>query len=288
MAEQNIIDVEQLKNRLDQGERIVLLDVRFHPKETAYGRDAYTEGHLPGASFIDFKAELADPAGEHGGRSPLPAPDQLAQRFGSLGIDRETAVVVYETGNGPAVSRLWWILRYLGVERSQVLDGGYDAWVAAGHPVTTEPPADTSPRELVPVPQPDWLADVTEVRAASVARLSGARAVRLVDSRDAEQYAGRDGGFDPVAGHIPGAEHYFWKTSALSADGTWGSPEELRERFAGLSPEEEIIVYCGSGISATPNILALREAGYTNVKLYAGSWSDWISYSENPVATGEE
>ena len=124
-------------------------------------------------------------------------------------------------------------------------------------------------------------------RAADVANLapsSGQSSAKLVDSRDAAQYAGLEAPFDPVAGHIPGALHYFWK-DALHDDGSWKSPEQLSERFASLPKEEEIIVYCGSGISATPNVLALREAGYENVKLYAGSWSDWISYSENPVAT---
>jgi len=288
MAEHNLITAEQLKGRLDRGESVVLLDVRYDPKQAAYGRVAYGEGHLPGAAFVDFKAELTDPAGEHGGRSPLPSPDRLAERFGALGIDRETAVVVYETTNGPAAARLWWVLRYLGVEQTQVLDGGYEAWIAAGYPVTTEAAGAVAPRQLVPAVQADWLADVAEVRAASGARLAGERGVRLVDSRPADQYAGRDGGFDPVAGHIPGAESYFWKTTTLDEGGAWRSPEQLRERFAGLSPDDEIIVYCGSGISATPNVLALREAGYSQVKLYAGSWSDWISYSENVVATGEE
>ncbi|MFF2886030.1 sulfurtransferase [Paenibacillus sp. NPDC057967] len=281
----NVVSVEQLKVRLNSGERIVLLDVRFNPKESSYGREAYVKGHLPGAHFIDFKADLTRPAEEHGGRSPLPSPEELASLFGSLGIDRDTAVVAYEDGNGPAASRLWWLLHYLGAERVQVLDGGYSAWTAAGGEVTTEVSVDSEPRKFVLVVQADWLVGVDEVRTASSG--SGQSGVKLVDSRDAAQYAGLEAPFDPVAGHIPGALHYFWK-DALLDDGSWKSPEQLREHFANLPKEEEIIVYCGSGISATPNVLALREAGYENVKLYAGSWSDWISYSENPIAVGEE
>ncbi|RJX39969.1 sulfurtransferase [Paenibacillus pinisoli] len=281
----NVVNVEQLKARLDSGERIVLLDVRFHPKESSYGREAYSKGHLPGARFIDFKADLTRPEQEHGGRSPLPSPEELASLFGSLGIDRDTAVVAYEDGNGPAAARLWWVLRYLGAERVQVLDGGYSAWSAAGGEAATEVTVDAKPRQFVPAVQAGWLVGVDEVRAVSAG--SGQSSAKLVDSRDAAQYAGLEAPFDPVAGHIPGALHYFWK-DALLDDGSWKSPEQLRERFASLPKDEEIIVYCGSGISATPNVLALREAGYENVKLYAGSWSDWISYCENPVAVGDK
>ncbi|MHA7966344.1 sulfurtransferase [Paenibacillus sp. CAU 1782] len=285
MSESNIVSVKELKERLQKGEPVVLLDVRFHPKEPAYGRDAYGSRHLPGAHFIDFKADLTDPAGEHGGRSPLPTPERLAGLFGSLGIDRDSAVVAYEDGNGPAVSRLWWVLRYLGVERVQVLDGGIKAWQAAGEPLSQEPTVVAAAREFVPAPQADWLVSVDEVRAASA--YQGEGGARLVDSRDAAQYAGHDVSIDPVGGHIPGAAHYFWK-DVLDEKGAWKSPEQLSERFAALPQDAEIIVYCGSGISATPNILALQEAGYNKVKLYPGSWSDWISYPHNAVATGDK
>jgi thiosulfate/3-mercaptopyruvate sulfurtransferase len=281
----NIVSVEQLKARLENGERIVLLDVRFDPKESSYGREAYSKGHIPGALFIDFKADLTDPAEKHGGRSPLPSPECLASLFGSLGIDRDTAVVAYEDSNGPAASRLWWVLSYLGAEQVQVLNGGYCAWTAVGEVVSEEQGVAPEPREFVAAPRADWLVGVEEVREASSGREQGG--ARLVDSRDAAQFAGLESPFDPISGHIPGAANYFWK-DALQADGFWKSSEQLRERFANLPKEDEIIVYCGSGISATPNVLALREAGYENVKLYAGSWSDWISYEGNTVAVGGE
>ncbi len=166
-----------------------------------------------------------------------------------------------------------------------MLDGGYSAWTAAGEAVSAEPVVIAEPREFVPAPRAGWLVGVDEVREASTSRAQGN--VSIIDSRDAAQYAGREAPFDPIAGHIPGAANYFWK-DALHADGSWKSPELLGERFADLPKEDEIIVYCGSGISATPNVLALFEAGYEKVKLYAGSWSDWISYSENAIATGEE
>ncbi|MFC3769588.1 sulfurtransferase [Paenibacillus sp. GCM10012303] len=283
MPGSNLVKAEWVQARLEAGEEIVIADVRFSPKDALHGRSAYERGHLPGAVFVDLKADLADPAGEHGGRSPLPTPERLARTFGGLGIGKSSTVVVYEDGNGPAAARLWWVLKYTGADRVHVLDGGYDAWVAAGLPVSREQPA-PEPREFVPAVRPELLAGVDEVRASSEGRRTG---TALVDSRDARQYAGLEAPFDPVAGHIPGAVNYFWK-DVLNEDGSWKSPQQLRDRFAELGASDEIIVYCGSGISATPNVLALEEAGFTNVKLYAGSWSDWISYEENPIATGDE
>jgi thiosulfate/3-mercaptopyruvate sulfurtransferase len=285
MTKSNIVQADWVEERLKQG-GLVLADVRFSPKDPLFGIRAYERGHLPGAVFVDFKADLTAPAQEHGGRSPLPPAEKLAERFGELGIDRTTPVVIYEDSNGPAAARLWWVLRYLGHEEAYVLDGGYDAWTKAGYAVTTEKPAPTA-RTFVPQPRADWLVGVDEVRAVADGSSGGGSGTVLVDSRDAKQYLGLEAPFDPVAGHIPGAKHYFWK-DALAADGSWLSPERLQERFAGIADTQEVIVYCGSGISACPNVLALTEAGFGNVKLYAGSWSDWISYPENPIATGEE
>ncbi|MFD0712970.1 sulfurtransferase [Paenibacillus sp. GCM10027626] len=292
----SIVSVEWVQARLEAGQPIVLADVRFSPKDGGYGHEAYARNHLPGAVFIDFKSALTDPdpAQIHGGRSPLPQPEKLAELFGGLGIDRETTVVVYEDVNGPAAARFWWILKYLGHDDVHVLDGGYSAWTAAGLPVTNEVPepvtgAGHDRRTFEPALRPERLVGVEEVRAVVAGAHAGADGTGavLVDSRDANQYRGLEAPFDPVAGHIPGAVNYFWK-DGLSADGSWKQADELREHFSGLDSEQEIIVYCGSGISATPNVLALEAAGFENVKLYAGSWSDWISYSENPIATGEE
>ncbi|MCU6795583.1 sulfurtransferase [Paenibacillus sp. WQ 127069] len=276
----NIVNVDWVRSRILAGDTVVA-DVRFSPKEPLYGKEAYERGHLPGAVFVDFKRDLTDSPKEHGGRSPIPSSEDLAKTFGNLGIDRSTTVVVYEDVNGPAASRLWWLLKYVGVEDVRILDGGYEAWVQAGQSVTSEQPTLTS-RTLEPIVQEHLLADVNAVRAAIETN-----GIKLVDSRDSNQYLGLEAPFDPIAGHIPSALNYFWK-DGLEQNGNWKSPEELKAHFAGLEREEEIIVYCGSGISATPNVLALQEAGFTNVKLYAGSWSDWISYKDNPIAVGEK
>jgi len=286
-ASSTIVSVDWVQQRLNSQGALVLADVRFSPKESGYGRAAYEQNHLPGAVFVDFKADLTDPAQEHGGRSPLPSPERLAATFSGLGIDRQTPVVIYEDSNGPAAARLWWILKYLGHSEVYVLDGGFAAWTAAGFPVTTELPEleNGTSRVFEPEVRSKLLVGVEEVRAVALQPNEGQTV--LVDSRDANQYLGLEAPFDPIAGHIPGAVNFFWKDS-LTADGLLKSAEELREHYEGLDTEQEIIVYCGSGISATPNALALEAAGFTNVKLYAGSWSDWISYSENPVVTGDE
>ncbi|WP_036746486.1 sulfurtransferase [Paenibacillus sp. UNC451MF] len=280
MSNSSIIGIEWLQSRIKEG-NIVIADVRFNPKEALYGRQAYDAGHLPGAVFVDFKAELSDPAGEHGGRSPLPSAERLAKRFGELGIDRTTTVIVYEDVNGPAASRLWWLLRYIGVEDTRVLDGGYQAWTEAGLPVSVDKPQPAA-REFIPAVHEDWVVDVSTVKAV----VNGKKDAKLIDSRDRNQYLGLDAPFDPVAGHIPSALNYFWK-DGLEAKGTWKSLQDLEKQFDKLSKDEELIVYCGSGISATPNVLALKEAGFKNVRLYPGSWSDWISYKDNPIATGD-
>ncbi|MGI2294446.1 sulfurtransferase [Paenibacillus sp. GXUN7292] len=278
MADQAIVDVNWLQKHLVD---VVVLDVRYSPKEQQYGRDAYEKGHIPGAQFVDFKLALTAPAQQYGGRSPLPSPEQLAFTFSQLGIDERSIVVVYEDTNGPAASRLWWALRYIGLDRVFVLDGGITAWEEAGFALSTEEPQ-VEAKILELQLRDNWLANVQDVRAA----IADGSAV-LIDSRDRSQYVGETSPFDPVAGHIPTARHYFWK-EALNKQERWLSADLLQQRFGELKPAGNYIVYCGSGISATPNVLALRQAGFENVRLYAGSWSDWISYEGNPVAVGDE
>lgn len=275
-----IVSADWVEAQLEKGE-LTVLDVRFAPGQPNYGRESYERGHLPCAVFVDFKKDLTASAQKHGGRSPLPSAEQLAETLGQLGVSRDRAVVVYDDEGDPASARLWWILSYLGHEQAYVLDGGFKAWEREGRPLSTEL-TEPEPAAFVPEPQEDWLADQEEVKAA----LDQNR-VTLIDSRDLAQYLGEEAPFDPVAGHIPGSKHYFWK-DGRDEQGRWKGPEAQKERFAELPLDQELIVYCGSGISACPNVLALKEAGYKNVKLYSGSWSDWISYEGNPIATGEE
>ncbi|WP_248929172.1 sulfurtransferase [Paenibacillus hamazuiensis] len=259
----------------------VIVDCRFVLGNPDAGRRSYEEDHIPGAVYFDLEEDLSSPIKEHGGRHPLPDWDAFAKRLGEAGIGNESTVIAYDDQGGAMASRFWWMLKYLGHDRAYVLDGGYTKWKEAGYPVTEEPAA-AHEASFIPHPQPHMLVGMEEVKQ----RIGRPETV-LIDSRESKRYEGLEEPIDKVAGHIPGARNHFWKDS-LNGQGGWKTAEEQRERFAGLPRDQEIIVYCGSGVTACPNVLALTEAGFTNVKLYAGSWSDWISYEENPIATGEK
>lgn len=276
-----IVSMKWLLARLYEPD-IVIVDCRFALGDPEAGQRAYREERIPGAYYMDLERDLSAPKGEHGGRHPLPDAASLAGVFGRAGIDGSVRVVAYDDQGGAMASRLWWLLQYLGHERVYVLDQGYSAWKAAGFPVVSAEPDVKVPRRFEPHIRPELLADMEEVRGKL-----GREDVVLIDSREAPRYLGRQEPIDPVAGHIPGAVNRFWK-DALTPEGGWRPAERQQERFADIPEDREIIVYCGSGVTACPNVLALREAGYRNVKLYAGSWSDWISYEGNPIATGEE
>ncbi|MFD1956371.1 sulfurtransferase [Paenibacillus thailandensis] len=279
----NLISVEQLKKKLSgTSTGIAIVDCRFNLAEPEAGRRAYAEGHLPGAVYMDLNEDLSGPVGKHGGRHPLPDRDKLARRLGELSIGNGTEVVAYDDQGGMYASRLWWLLKWIGHDKASVLDGGFSGWIAAGYETTTEVP-EAEPSVYVPSRQAEW--DFVDAQGVK-ARL-GTPGMQLIDSREERRYLGLEEPIDKAAGHIPGARSFFWK-DVLSGDGRWKDPAQLKERFGSLDPSREVIVYCGSGVSACPNVLALKEAGFQDVKLYAGSWSDWISYEGNPIATGEE
>jgi len=277
---ENIVSIRWLLARLYESD-LVIVDCRFQLGKPDAGRDAYNEGHIPGAVYLDLERDLSGPVGEHGGRHPLPDVDVLAKRLSQAGIGNDSRVVAYDDQGGAMASRLWWLLRYLGHDRVYIMDEGFSAWQRVGCPVTAEQPV-VIPKPFAPATRSAMLADVSEVQ--SKLHTPG---VMLIDSREAPRYRGEVEPIDPVAGHIPGALNRFW-AEGRNADGTWKDAAGQAARFADLPRDGELIVYCGSGVTATPNVLALEAAGFTNVKLYAGSWSDWITYSENPVATGEE
>lgn len=277
----NIVSMKWLLARLYEPD-LVIADCRFQLGNPDAGRQAYEESYIPGAVYFDLEKDLSGPVGEHGGRHPLPDMDELAEKLSKAGIDETVRVVAYDDQGGAMASRFWWLLRYMGHEKVYVMDQGFAAWKEAGFPVTGAKPPIRVPKKFVPRVQEGMLAGVEDVR----------RAVRegtdvLIDSREGPRYRGEVEPLDKVAGHIPTAKNRFWK-DAIGAGGAWKSAEEQRSRFADLKPDDRIIVYCGSGVTACPNVLALEEAGFANVRLYAGSWSDWISYPEDPIATGEE
>lgn len=277
---ENIVSQSWLLGQLGDA-NIVIADCRFALGQPESGRNHYEQDHITGAVYVDLEKDLSGAKMAHGGRHPLPDLGAFSILVGSLGIDSTKTVVAYDDQGGAMASRLWWMLKFLGHSEVYVLDQGYTVWKAAGFPITDEAPA-IYPRTFSPKVQRTMLASMDEVKDKL-----GRPGVVLVDSREERRYLGLEEPIDPVAGHIPGARNYFWK-GVLGADGAWLPAAKQEQHFASLRDADEIIVYCGSGVTACPNVLGLSEAGFDNVKLYSGSWSDWISWSENPIATGEE
>ncbi|MDI3257997.1 MAG: sulfurtransferase, partial [Kyrpidia sp.] len=245
-----LVTVGWLNDHLGRDDTVVV-DCRFTLNEPDAGEARYLQGHVPGAVYLHLERDLCGPKGK-GGRHPLSDPALLAKVFGDAGIGTGKTVVAYDDQTGEFAARLWWTLRYLGHDDVRVLDGGYAAWLAAGFPTNREIPV-PKPAVFVPRVRPEMAVDAGGVAGA------GAGTV-LVDSRAPERYTGEQETIDPVGGHIPGAVNFFWK-EGLDADGRWKEPEDQRRRFADLAEAREIIVYCGSGVTACANLLALELAG---------------------------
>jgi thiosulfate/3-mercaptopyruvate sulfurtransferase len=283
MDMQNIVSTEWLASEMERkNKELIIVDTRFNLGNPKEGYKQYLAGHLPGAIYVDLEKHLSAQIAKHGGRHPLPDVEILAKKLGELGISSDSKVVIYDDQGGMIASRLWWLLNYIGVSNLAVLDGGWKKWTSENKLITTVIPQ-LSPKTLLPLLNNDWKwVDHLEVKK----KLDHPDTI-LIDSRENARFFGEFEPIDSVAGHIPSAKNYFWK-DVLNEEGRWKEREELITHFSEVPLSKEVIVYCGSGVSACPNILALKEAGYSNVKLYAGSWSDWISYPTNPVAVGKE
>jgi len=272
-----IVPCQWLAERLDAPE-IVVVDCRFDLSDPQAGRRAYETGHIPGAVYFDLEQDLSAPVQKPGPRHPLPDMDRFVEKLEAAGIGEGVTVVCYDGQQGMVAARLWWMLRYLGHDAVCVLDGGFQAWCEAGLPVTAEVPA-RPPRRFVPRVRPEMA-----VSMADVQRMVQERSGVLVDARAPERYRGEVEPLDPVAGHIPGARNLPWMGN-LDASGRWRNPKELAERFAALKRQEPVVMYCGSGVSACVNVLAMAHAGFEPLpRLYVGSWSEWCSVAGNPVA----
>ncbi|WP_010651845.1 sulfurtransferase [Oceanobacillus massiliensis] len=277
----NLISVSRLKRRLENNlNNTVLVDVRFKLDDPDAGRKMYLSSHLPGAVYMDLNKDLSGRAEKHGGSHPLPDMDLFASKIGNIGIDNDTTVVIYDQGDDMFAARLWWLLEAIGHDKVYILEGGYKGWVEEGNQVTDELPT-LEPKEFRADIHTGNIADMQEVKEKIKTN-----SALLIDSRSRERYLGETEPLYSMAGHIPGAKNYFWK-DVFSSDGTWKKADALEEHFSQLPKDGEIIVSCGSGVSACPNILALKAAGFSNVKLYPGSFSDWISYDENEVELEE-
>ncbi len=281
MAYTTIIPPDELLTHLRDADWIVI-DCRFSLDRTERGREDYLTSHIPGAIYAHLDEDLSGPiVPGRTGRHPLPAVEVLTDTFSRWGITDGVQVVAYDDAGGSIAARLWWLLRWLGHNAVAVLDGGWPAWRRAGYP-EEDCPAQKYPRTFIPRPRPELIATVDDVAQAPVWRTP------LLDARAPERYRGEIEPIDPVAGHIPGAVCAAFNEN-LNADGIFRSPEELRARFMpilGHAPPSQAIVYCGSGVTAAHNLLALEHAGLHGARLYPGSWSEWITDPSRPVKTG--
>jgi thiosulfate/3-mercaptopyruvate sulfurtransferase len=275
-----LIAAESLRNLLGRP-HLLVVDCRHDLGKPAFGRAAYAAGHIPGAAFASLDEDLSAPKRPDTGRHPLPAPADFAAVLGRWGFTPLSHVVAYDQGNGAYAARLWWMLRARGHARVQVLDGGLAAWVAAGGTTDTSVPA------IVPTS-----VEVREFSGAvstpEVARLLAARAITLFDARGADRFAGQNETIDPVAGHVPGAINMPF-TANLGPDLRFLTQEQLRQRWGEIAARSDglpLVAMCGSGVTACHNLLALDLIGHQGARLYAGSYSEWITDPARPVATG--
>jgi thiosulfate/3-mercaptopyruvate sulfurtransferase len=251
---------------------VVIVDCRFSLAEPQLGQQQYQASHIEGSYYLDLNQDLSSPVGEHGGRHPLPNPTDLAHKLSEIGVNyQKTLVVAYDDSRLAFAARLWWLLRYLGHEQVAVLDGGFAGWQKADYPTTATIP---QPRKanFIPEVKPELVVDITDVR-----NRKDLPEVVLVDSRESDRYRGEREPIDKIAGHIPGAVNYPWLEVTDSSGYLLSQPEQS-DRWKTLETTEEVLVYCGSGVTACVNLLSLELAGIHSAKLYAGSWSDWISY----------
>lgn len=251
---------------------IVIFDCRFSLANPQEGRQKYQTNHIPGSYYLDLNQDLSSKVLLHGGRHPLPNVEEFTSKLSTMGVNfGETFVVAYDNSRFAFASRLWWLLRYLGHYKVGVLDGGFNGWLTSNYPVTDILPEQRN-GEFIPQLQTQMTVD----RETLINRKDLPQTI-LIDSRDSDRYQGIREPIDKIAGHIPGAINYPWK-QVTDSNGYFLPEEQQRKRWLQLENNQEIIVYCGSGVTACVNLLSLELAGINSGKLYPGSWSDWISY----------
>ena len=255
-----------------------VFDCRHDLAKPDLGEQQYREAHIPGALFAHLERDLSGPKTGRNGRHPLPEPKLFLKWIEESGVRPQDQVVCYDAANGSMAARLWWMLRWIGHEAVAVLDGGLAKWVAEKRPLTTDVPRFT-PSSHPANPTPGAAVDVREVEQKG-------EQLFLLDARAAARYRGEHEPIDPVAGHIPGAKNRF-NGDNLNPDGTFKDSAALRKAFLellGNRPAHEVVHYCGSGVAACHNLLAMEVAGLPGGKLFAGSWSEWIADPNRPLA----
>lgn len=272
-----LISATELYQQLEKGQ-VAVVDCRFSLNDTSLGEKKYREAHIPGAHYGHLDHDWSSPIREgESGRHPLPDQARLLHTFKRFGLNDTSAVVFYDDMGGAIAARAWWLCRWLGHAQCQVLDGGFKAWTEQNYPLSGEvpPPGSGTFSQRTPL--------VSVIEADEVMETDRL----LIDARDPDRYSGKHEPLDPVAGHIAGACNQPFPTN-LDANGKFLPPEVLRENFAALVTQangKTLTHYCGSGVTAAHNILAMTAAGMDPGVLYAGSWSEWIQDPDRPTAT---
>ncbi len=274
----NLIDVVSLKPLLAEGIRLIDVRYKLGGKEPNWGKEAFAKEHIPGAVYFDLNQDLSAKPQKHGGRHPLIGMQDFAKQLGQFGINKASKIVVYDDNGAAFAGRMWSMLKYIGHKDVKVLDGGYSAWLEAGYALETKAQKYKEYKYDLDI-QKDFLVDMEYLKN----KISDPRAV-ILDARANSRYQGLNEHLDPKAGHIPSALSYPYSDNLVETK--FKSKEQLKERFKDFDKNQEIILYCGSGVTACHNQLVLDGLGYKNLKLYIGSWSDWISYPDNPIETG--
>jgi len=280
MSHTTLVNVELLAAHANDPDWCIV-DCRHDLFDHALGRREYDAGHIAGAFFADIENDLSGPKTGKNGRHPLPAREKLTELFRGWGVNKRSQLVAYDAQGGQFAVRLWWLARRLGHASVALLDGGWQAWVAASGPTSGAVP--TRPRGNFEA----GAALVKYVDAEFVREHIGDKRTTLVDARAPERYAGEQEPIDPVAGHIPGALNRFWQLNLI--DGKFKPANELRAEFERLLAGRraaDLIHQCGSGVTSCHNLLAMEIAGLPGAQLYAGSWSEWVADPARPVARG--
>jgi thiosulfate/3-mercaptopyruvate sulfurtransferase len=282
-----LISVSQLQRLQRSGQPLLLLDCSFDLMNPAAGRDQYTSGHIPAAVYVHLDEHLSDKTGADrasGGRHPLPSRDTFAKRLAALGLRSDMQAVVYDRQGANCCGRLWWMLKWCGHEAAAVIDGGLQAWQAAGGALEGGPGTARATGDFT---LKDPLVYVASTQ--DLARRLGDPGLTIVDARAAARFRGDVEPLDPMAGHIPGALNRPFADN-LGPDGLFKPAEQLRTEFeqllAGRDPAT-VVHHCGSGVSALPNLLAMEVAGLGRTTLYPGSWSEWCTTPGLPCARGQ-
>jgi len=278
-----IVSADTLADWLDDA-NLRVVDTRFSLADPAAGQRAYDRCHVPGAIYAHLDNDLSGPVSPKTGRHPLPEAAAFAEWLGRVGIGSGHKLVAYDDGSGAIAARFWWMLRWLGHSRVAVLDGGISAWTGGGHPVSAAAPR-AGPADFVPNPDPGMI-----VTTEQVCEQLRAGDLLLVDARERERFLGETEPIDRVAGRIPGAVSFPFRDN-LTTTGHLLGREELRSRWSarlGTTAPSEVACMCGSGVTACLDLLAMEIAGFEGGRLYAGSWSEWITDPSRTVMTGPD